>query len=81
MAKLPAEETGERREGAGKQELEVAELLAVQGPGRPVARRFTQHEHGEEQAVAERTDTISATSLTSIDPTGNWRSVAWWTTP
>ncbi|MBT8094686.1 MAG: DUF819 family protein [Gammaproteobacteria bacterium] len=29
-----------------------------------LARRFTRHEHGEEQAVAERTDTISATSLT-----------------
>jgi len=29
-----------------------------------LARRFTKHEHGEEQAVAERTDTISATSLT-----------------
>jgi uncharacterized membrane protein len=29
-----------------------------------LARRFTQHEHGEEQAVAQRTDAISATSLT-----------------
>ena len=29
-----------------------------------LARRFTRHEHGEEQAVAQRTDTISATSLT-----------------
>ena len=29
-----------------------------------LARRFTTHQHGEEPAVAERTDTISATSLT-----------------
>jgi uncharacterized membrane protein len=29
-----------------------------------LARRFTKHEHGEEQPVAARTDTISATSLT-----------------
>ena len=39
-------------------------ILALLPGWQWLARRFSRHEHGEEQAVAERTDTISATSLT-----------------
>lgn len=39
-------------------------ILALLPGWQWLARRFSRHEHGDEQAVAERTDTISATSLT-----------------
>jgi uncharacterized membrane protein len=39
-------------------------ILALLPGWQWLARRFVRHEHGAEQAVAERTDTISATSLT-----------------
>lgn len=39
-------------------------VLALLPGWRWLARRFTPHQHGEEQAVAQRPDMISATSLT-----------------
>ena len=39
-------------------------ILALLPGWQWLARRFSRHEHGEEQAVAMRTDVISATSLT-----------------